>query len=47
MTTKTNGLFYKLRFILYCEDDKTKIEKIYPNEFELEIDTNNSYIKMD
>lgn len=47
MTIKTNGLYHKKRFVLYCEDDKTKTLKIYPNEFELEIDTNNSYIKMD
>ena len=46
-TLTTNGLFHKNRFVLYCEDDKTKTEKIYPNNFELEIDTNNSYIKMD
>lgn len=46
-TLTTNGLYHKNRFVLYCEDDKTKTEKIYPNYFELEIDTNNGYIKMD
>jgi hypothetical protein len=46
-TLTTNGLYHKNRFVLYCEDDKTKTEKIYPNNFELEIDTNNGYIKMD
>lgn len=46
-TLTTNGLYHKNRFVLYCEDDKTKTEKIYPNNFELEIDINNSYIKMD
>lgn len=46
-TLIANGLFHKRSFVLYCEDDKTKTEKIYPNNFELEIDTNNGYIKMD
>lgn len=46
-TLTANGLFHKKRFVLYCEDDKTKTEKIYPIYFELEIDTNNGYIKMD
>ena len=45
-TLTTNGLFHKKRFILYCENDKTKTEKIYINYFELEINTNNGYIRI-
>lgn len=46
-TLTKNASFHKLSFVLYCDDDKSKTEKIYPNNFELEIDTNNGYIKMD
>jgi hypothetical protein len=41
----TNGLQNNFRFILYCEDDKSKIEKIYPDNFQLELDAN-SYVEM-
>ena len=41
----TNGLQHNFKFILYCEEDKSKIEKIYPVDFQLELDTN-SYVEM-
>jgi translation elongation factor P/translation initiation factor 5A len=40
-----NGLHHKFRFVLYCEDDKSKIEIIYPADFQLELDAN-SYVEM-
>lgn len=42
----TNGLYHKNRFVLYCEDDKSKTETIYPVSSLLIIDEN-GYIKMD
>ena len=42
----TIGLQNNFRFILYCEEDKTKIEKIYPADFQLELDAN-SYVEME
>jgi len=45
-TLTTNGLHHKFRFILYCEEDKSTIERIYPHEFQLELDMN-SYVEME
>ena len=45
-TLATIGLQHKFRFILYCEEDKSKIEKIYPADFQLELDAN-SYVEME
>lgn len=45
-TLETIGLQHKFRFILYCEEDKSKIEKIYPADFQLELDAN-SYVEME
>ena len=45
-TLTTNGLIHNCRFILYCEEDKSKIEKIYPHDFQLELDMN-SYVEME
>jgi len=45
-TLATNGLHNKIRFILYCEEDKSTIERIYPHEFQLELDMN-SYVEME
>ena len=45
-TRTTNGLIHNWRFILYCEEDKSTIEKIYPHEFQLELDMN-SYVEME
>jgi len=45
-TLTTNGLIHNWRFILYCEEDKSKIERIYPNDFQLELDMN-SYVEME
>ena len=42
----TNGLHNRFRFVLYCEEDKSKIERIYSAEFQLELD-DNSYVKME
>jgi hypothetical protein len=42
----TNGLINNQRFILYCEEDKSRIERIYPHEFQLELDMN-SYVEME
>ena len=42
----TVGAPVKFRFILYCEEDKTKIERIYPVDFQLELDAN-SYVEME
>jgi hypothetical protein len=44
-TLTTNGLIHNWRFILYCEEDKSKIEIIYPHDFQLELDMN-SYVEM-
>jgi len=44
-TLTTNGLHNKNRFILYCEEDKSTIERIYPHEFQLELDEN-SYVEI-
>ncbi len=44
-TQTTNGLDNKKRFILYCEEDKSKIERIYPHDFQLELDEN-SYVEI-
>jgi hypothetical protein len=40
-TLTTNGL----HFILYCEEDKSTIERIYPHDFQLELDEN-SYVEI-
>jgi len=40
-TTRYN----KLCFILYCEEDKSKIDIIYPEILQLELDEN-SYVKI-
>ena len=32
---KTNKIRKLLRFILYCEDEKIKLERMYPENFEL------------
>jgi hypothetical protein len=45
-TLTTNGLHNNFRFILYCEEDKSKIEIIYPHDFQLELDMN-SYVEME
>ena len=45
-TLATIGLHNKFVFILYCEEDKSKIEKIYPADFQLELDAN-SYVEME
>jgi len=45
-TRTTNGLIHNWRFILYCEEDKSTIERIYPHEFQLELDMN-SYVEME
>ena len=45
-TLTTNVLIHNWRFILYCEDDKSKIERIYPHDFQLELDMN-SYVEME
>jgi translation elongation factor P/translation initiation factor 5A len=45
-TLETIGLQHKFRFILYCEEDKSKIERIYPVDFQLELDMN-SYVEME
>jgi len=45
-TLTTNGLIHNWRFILYCEKDKSKIERIYPHDFQLELDMN-SYVEME
>jgi len=44
-TLTTNGLIHNWRFILYCEEDKSKIERIYPHDFQLELDMN-SYVEI-
>ena len=41
-----NALFHKLNFVLYCDDDKSKIETIY-HVSSLFIIDENGYIKMD
>ena len=45
-TLATIGLQNNFRFILYCEEDKSKIEKIYPVDFQVELDAN-SYVEME
>ena len=45
-TLATIGLHNTFRFILYCEEDKSKIERIYPVDFQLELDAN-SYVEME
>ena len=45
-TLTTNGLIHNWRFILYCEEDKSTIERIYQHEFQLELDVN-SYVEME
>ena len=45
-TFATIGLHNKFRFILYCDEDKSKIERIYPVDFQLELDAN-SYVEME
>jgi hypothetical protein len=44
-TLTTNGLIHNIRFILYCEEDKSTIGRIYPHDFQLELDVN-SYVKI-
>ncbi len=41
-TLTTNGLIHNWRFILYCEEDKSKIERIYPHDLQLELDMNSN-----
>ena len=38
-TLTTNGLIHNWRFILYCEEDKSTIERIYPHDFMISIRT--------
>jgi len=45
-TLTKNASFHKLRFVLYCDDDKSKMETIYHVSSLLIIDEN-GYIKMD
>ena len=45
LTRPTNGLIHNWRFILYCEEDKSTIERIYPHDFQLELDEN-SYVEI-
>jgi len=45
-TLTKNASFHKLSFVLYCDDDKSKIETIYHVSSLLIIDEN-GYIKMD
>ena len=45
-TLTTIGLQHNFRFILYCDEDKSKIERIYPVDFQLELDAN-SYVEME
>ena len=40
-TLTTNGS----HFILYCEEDKSTIERIYQHDFQLELDEN-SYVEI-
>ena len=42
----TIGLQHNFRFNLYCEEDKSKIERIYPVDFQFELDAN-SYVEME
>ena len=44
-TLTTNGLIHKFRFILYCEEDKSTIERLYPHDFQFELDEN-SYVEI-
>jgi len=44
-TQETNGLHHKFRFILYCEEDKSTIERLYPHDFQFELDEN-SYVEI-
>ena len=44
-TLTTNGLHNKFRFILYCEEDKSTIERLYPHDFQFELDEN-SYVEI-
>ena len=49
LTLSTISLFElndKFRFILYSEEDKTEIERIYSADFQLELDAN-SYVEME
>jgi len=45
-TLTKNASFHKLTFVLYCDDDKSKMETIYHVSSLLIIDEN-GYIKMD
>ncbi len=45
-TLTKNASFHKLSFVLYCDDDKSKMETIYHVSSLLIIDEN-GYIKMD
>lgn len=40
-----NGLLNKFRFVLYCKQDESEIEIIYPTDFEFKLDAN-SYVEM-
>jgi hypothetical protein len=42
----SNGLHNRFRFVLYCEEDKSEIERIYPTDFEFKLDTN-SYVEIE
>ena len=44
-TLTTNGLIHNLRFILYCEEDISQIERLYPHDFQFELDEN-SYVEI-
>ena len=39
------SILNKFRFILYCDENKSKIERIYPVDFQFELDAN-SYVEM-
>jgi len=45
-TLTTNGLIHNWKFILYCEEDKSTIERIYQHEFQLELNVD-SYVEME
>jgi hypothetical protein len=44
-TLTTNGLDNNFRFVLYCDEDKSRIEVTYTEEFQLELDEN-SYVEI-
>ena len=46
-TILTNKIHNKLRFSLYCEEDKSKINTIYPKDYQLELDAIDGYVEME